>query len=227
MNLRDERLESRMRPDRNVASSVEAPSTEALVARLRQGDRGAYRSLMQIYERRLFKVAFGFLRDHDDAMDVTQETFVRVFRNLDRMQTDAAFRSWIFRICRNLCIDRLRSSGRNPASAYDDGLDHRPGPGSSAGVISTAATSGSPARQSLRKELGRQLGVALDTLGQSHREILVLREVEGMSYKEIAETLDIPQGTVMSRLYHARRKMQERLRPYLEQTSPGADHAAR
>ena len=193
-------------------SSIEKPRD--LVPRLRAGDTSAYRDLMQIYERRLYAFANGILRDPDDAMDVVQDTFIRVFKSVGSFQGDAAFTSWVFRIARNLCIDRLRRKKRVRMTEFNDALKASPDALDKPALTGQASFQ-TPDKQSLSRELGEQMLEALKVLSESHREILLLRELEGLSYGEISEILEIPTGTVMSRLFHARKKMQKTLSPYV------------
>lgn len=183
-----------------------------LVRRYKEGDEQAFRALVQRYERKVFAVAFGMLKDREEALDISQEAFVRVHQNLGRFQGDSAFYTWLYRIVRNLAIDRLRSR-KSEASAVDDSAEAQER--AQAGVVATHLGT-NPQRGALRRELAEKMNEALAKLSGNHREILLLREVEGMSYDELATTLEIPKGTVMSRLFHARAKMQQLLATYLE-----------
>lgn len=183
-----------------------------LVRRYKEGDEQAFRALVQRYERKVFAVAFGMLKDREEALDISQEAFVRVHQNLGRFQGDSAFYTWLYRIVRNLAIDRLRSR-KSEASAVDDSAEAQER-AQAGGVATHLGTN--PQRGALRRELAEKMNEALAKLSGNHREILLLREVEGMSYDELATTLEIPKGTVMSRLFHARAKMQQLLATYLE-----------
>ena len=184
-----------------------------LVARSLEGDARAFEALVRAYQRRVFRVAFGMLKNQEDAMDIAQEAFVKAHQNLDRFKGDAAFYTWIYRITTNLCIDHLRRK-RGEHVEYDDGIRRQEAEGATLG-LRTASKQGSPQKRALDHELAEQLEAALATLTDAHREILVLREVEGLSYEELAEALQIPKGTVMSRLFHARKKMQQALSAYV------------
>ena len=185
---------------------------QGLVTRARAGDAGAFRSLVVRYQRKVYAVALGIVRDPDLAWDVAQETFVRVHRHLGEFKGESAFSTWVFRIASHLAIDSVR---RERTSAKDD-LEEA---GEAAlaeggeGILATALGT-NPQESALRRELLDKIGEALDRLPEIHRTILVLREVEGLSYEELAERLDISKGTVMSRLFHARKKMQALLRRY-------------
>lgn len=184
----------------------------SLVRKCQAGDDQAFRTLVLRYQRKVFSVAFALVKDREEAMDISQDAFLRVYSRLDAFKGESSFYTWLYRITRNLAIDRLRAR-RGTEQELDETAGwelERGEPGFVAAKLGT-----NPQRGVLRKELAEQIASALGQLPEKHREILVLREVEGMSYEELAETLEIPKGTVMSRLYHARAKMQAILRAYL------------
>ncbi len=190
---------------------MSGPSDEVLVARARTGDDEAFRQLVVRHQRRLFQLALGVVGDRDEAMDVVQEAFVKIHRHLDGFKGDAAFTTWSHRIAANLAIDALRRRKRHEADELGendltDADDEAP-----LGERAPEAQ-----RLVLRGELGARIAAALETLSENHRVILVMREVDGLSYEELSETLKIPKGTVMSRLFHARHRLQEALRGYIE-----------
>jgi RNA polymerase sigma-70 factor (ECF subfamily) len=183
-----------------------------LVERARGGDPEAFRALVVRHQRRVYAVALGIVRDRDLAWDVSQETFVRVHQHLAGFRDDAAFETWIRRITARVSIDVLRKE--RPSRRQD--LADVPEPTlreAASGVLATALGT-DPQETVLRRELSGRLGEALDQLPDLHRAILVLREMDGLSYEELAERLGIPKGTVMSRLFHARKKMQALLAGY-------------
>jgi RNA polymerase sigma-70 factor, ECF subfamily len=187
------------------------------VDKARAGDQAAFRHLVETNQGRLFALAIGMLRNRDAAMDAVQESFIKAYKKLHSFEGNAAFSTWIYRICVNLCIDFKRADARRKTGNLE-GLGGAEAIGE--GIYSTVdilpGTGGAnPVRNAHNKELGEQLDLAMASLSDEHRAVLLLREVEGMSYDEISETLEIPRGTVMSRLFHARRNMQEKLRPYL------------
>ncbi|TVR00495.1 MAG: sigma-70 family RNA polymerase sigma factor [Deltaproteobacteria bacterium] len=187
---------------------------ENLVKLARNGDDGAFQVLVRRYQRRVFHCCFGLVRNRDDAEDLVQETFVRVYRNLDRFEGSSSFYTWTYRIARNVSIDHLRRANRQRTVDFDDGVavgDDADDTGLLARPLNI-----NPAAVAGRRELVDKLNEAARSLGDIHREVLMLREVEGLSYQEIADTLEISIGTVMSRLHHARKKMQRALAPYLE-----------
>jgi RNA polymerase sigma-70 factor (ECF subfamily) len=184
----------------------------SLVELARTGDVGAFEALVVRYQRKVYAVALGIVKDADLAWDVAQEAFVRVHQHLGEFKGDSAFSTWVYRIGSHLAIDAVRKERR---SQRDD-LEqlHEVDLGDSADGILSTALGQDPRENALRRELAGQLEQALATLPVIHREILVLREVEGLSYEELAARLGIQKGTVMSRLFHARRKMQLALAAY-------------
>ena len=216
----------------NVGPSRRAsdPSTEeqrraeaALVERCRGGDQRAFRTLVERYQRRVFSLAFGLLKDPDEARDISQEAFLKAHRHLGSFQGTASFYTWLYRITVNLCIDRKRKVGRGSEVELDERLSHQQ-VGSPADVLSTQKLSFNPQRVAQSSELRGRILAALEKLSEQHRAVLILREVEGLSYKEIADSMDCPEGTVMSRLFHARRQMQELLSDFAEDAEQeGAD----
>jgi RNA polymerase sigma-70 factor (ECF subfamily) len=184
----------------------------ALVTRAKAGDHGAFRALVVRYQRKVYAVALGIVKDTDLAWDVAQEAFVRVHGHLDSFKGDSAFSTWVFRITTHLGIDAVR---RERTSHKDDIDDVRESDleGAGEGILSTTLGD-DPRANALRRELGGKIQEALAQLPEKHRTILVLREIEGLSYEELAERLGIHKGTVMSRLFHARKKMQAALREY-------------
>ncbi len=184
------------------------PAERKLVDDARSGDPAAFRALVEHYQRRVYAVALGVLHDPDEARDVSQEAFIRVYRNLDSFQGDAQFFTWLYRIVMNLAIDHLRKR-RGDRIEFDDTL--APSEAADPGGIVPRRLGFDPGRALLDKELRAQLLEALKKLSAPHRAVLIMREVEGLSYQEMADDLKCSIGTVMSRLFHARKKMQSLL----------------
>lgn len=176
----------------------------------RNGDDRAFRSLVERHERRAFVIAVGLLRDEADAREVVQEAFLRVHRGLDKFQGASSFFTWLYRIISNLSIDVLRKPGRQVAPEPDDG--HLPQGVDEADFPLLARIDGADPLDRLdRQRLGARISEALDALPPYHRGVIVMREVEGLSYEEMAEAMGVSKGTIMSRLFHARQKMQRAL----------------
>ena len=184
----------------------------ALVERARAGEREAFRTLVIRHQRRVYAVALGIVKDRDLAWDVAQEAFVRVHQHLGDFKGEASFSTWVLRIGAHLAIDAVRRERASSKEDIDDVMDADIERGSE-GVLASALGN-DPQKNLLRRELAEKMAEALAQLPEKHRTILVLREVEGLSYEELAERLGIHKGTVMSRLFHARKKMQAILRDY-------------
>lgn len=174
-----------------------------LVRRAQQGDAQAFRELVQQNQRRVFHACVAVVRSQADAEDITQEVFIRAYKNLSKFEGTAKFSTWLYRIARNASIDHLRKRARRDASNIDDFVDeHRESAFDEAFI--SAPLGFNPTEEMARKEYRDAISHAFDALSSAHREILTLREVEGHSYQEIADILEIKIGTVMSRLHHAR-----------------------
>ena len=181
----------------------------ALVNAARAGDTSAFTALVVRYQRKVYAVALGIVKDPDQAWDVSQEAFVRVHGHLAEFKGDSSFQTWVMRIGSHLAIDSLRRERKNRRDRLEDVAEEVLGEAGE-GILSTPLGV-DPADNLLRRQLGERMQAALDGLPEIHRVILVLREVEGLSYEELAERLGIQKGTVMSRLFHARKKMQAAL----------------
>jgi RNA polymerase sigma-70 factor (ECF subfamily) len=190
--------------------------TEAeIIESCKNGDRDAFALLVQRYQRRAYGIAFGMLRSREDALDAAQNAFVKVFRNIGSFKGDSSFYTWFYRIVVNVCIDHCRKSGRMKSVEYDDTFRRRD---ESAGVVPLVGNTRTmhPGASLDRVELSKVLNEALGKLSEDHRTIIVLREIQGLSYEDIAESVGCHLGTVMSRLHHARKNLQKALKPYLD-----------
>ena len=187
------------------------PSDGELVERARNGDRDAFRELVERYQRKIATLALGMLRNREDALDVVQETFTKAFQSLDRFKGDASFYTWTYRIAVNLCIDHQRREAKMPLAIPEPrvGGDRAVDPVT---LLVDGAEQGDPFQRTLDSEIAGRLSTAIAELTPEHRAVILLREVDGLSYEEISRVLDCPKGTVMSRLHYARRQLQERLR---------------
>jgi RNA polymerase sigma-70 factor (ECF subfamily) len=166
-----------------------------LIERSRKGDSEAFGVLVERYQRRVIGVALAVVHNQDDALELAQETFVRAFENLSKFESRSSFSTWLYRIAANLAIDFWRREGRHVVLHGEDAEDE----------ISRLPTSrGDSFKEVSRSELSARLKQALEELTPEHRAVILLREVEGMSYDEISEVLQCPRGTVMSRLHYAR-----------------------
>jgi RNA polymerase sigma-70 factor (ECF subfamily) len=177
----------------------ELPEIADVAARAREGDPAAFRRLVELTSDRLFRVAAHVCGDRDDADDVVQETFIRAWGRLGELRDPAAVVGWLGRIARNAARDRLRARRRR-------GEDRRAA-ASSRSAREPAEPGSGPDEKLASAQLAGQVRRAVDALSDKHRVVLLLREVDGMSYQEIAELLAIPAGTVESRLHRARARL--------------------
>ena len=182
-----------------------------LMERLARGDRDALAPLVERHYRRLYRIALGYLRQREDALDVVQEAFVKVHKSLDSFKADATFYTWLYRITVNVCIDVIRRRGamRSDSVEFDERIGHDLAEANLGAVSSQLGSN--PEKSVLQRELGEKIQEALEQIPEKHRAILLLRELDGLSYEELAQALEIPKGTVMSRLFHARAKVQKLL----------------
>lgn len=165
------------------------------------GDARFYEPLVRAYEPVGLRIAVGMLGDVDDARDALQDAFVKAWQNLSRFEPGRPFAPWFFQILRNQCRDRIRSrQSRAKFETRDERLQLR-----------AAGPESGPERKLQRSVAEETLWNALGAVGAEHREVLVLKELQGLKYGEIAAILGIPEGTVASRLYHARRALKEAL----------------
>ena len=181
-----------------------------LVERASRGDSIAFSELVTRHYKRCVRVSFGLLKNKSDAEDVVQEAFARVYRKLDSFQGQSAFYTWLYRIVVNLSIDAIRKKKRQRRADVDDESAREALRSEEALWPGYDGTN--PAKEVERNELGNKLRAAFRELPEIHQAVVFLREIEGFSYEEIAETLKIKKGTVMSRLFHARKAMQELLK---------------
>ncbi len=192
----------------------------ALVVRAQAGDGQSFRELVVRHQRKVYAVALGIVKDPDQAWDVAQEAFVRVHRHLADFRGESSFSTWVLRITTHLGIDSVRKERASSREPLDEVRDDTLAEGGE-GILATSLGT-DPQANALRRELGENMERALAQLPEKHRTILVLREVEGLSYEELAERLEIHKGTVMSRLFHARKKMQGLLAEYVGLAPGGA-----
>jgi RNA polymerase sigma-70 factor, ECF subfamily len=183
-----------------------------LVERSRGGDHDAFRIIFERYRRRAYALALGVVHNPDAALDVVQEAFLRAHRHLDSFEGNASVYTWLYRIVMNAAIDQLRKTGRAKTVDYDDAVAHleTEAPADVAALVPQMVR-GNPAKEMARREIREKIDAALAELSPNHRVVLLLREVEGLSYEEMAKVMKCSKGTIMSRLFHARKNMQRLL----------------
>jgi len=177
-----------------------------LVLAAKSGDRSAFKTLAERYYTRLYRMLLGMTRNEDTALDLTQDTFVKALGSIGGFKMNSSFYTWLFRIGRNTALDRFRRDKHTGVPReYDDGLDHADrGTGAAAAAYED---DGDPMKRTASREALGKVRAALDEIRPEHREIILLREVEELSYDEIAEVIEIKIGTVMSRLFAARKSL--------------------
>jgi RNA polymerase sigma-70 factor (ECF subfamily) len=173
-----------------------ALSDSEAVQAVKAGDREAYKAIVERYMRRAYGIAITFVRDPQDALDVSQMAFIKAYKNLKRFDLSRPFFPWFYRILRNICLDYLKRASRTREVPLED-----------VSILSVEAQD---------HEMKQMLWQAIEELPLEQREAIVFRYFQDMSYKEIAETLDKPIGTVMSSLYYAKRKLRMTIRGFLE-----------
>lgn len=201
-----------------MGETTDIPATsdpdQAVLEACRRGEPGAFDVLVERHHRRVFRLAVRLLGDEEAALDAAQETFVKAWRALPRFEGGALFTTWLTRIAINQCRNeqRRRATLKHGRARSLDA----PIPGTDVPRASTLMASGPDVdARTLTGELSARLSALLSSLPPDDREVLLLKEVEGLSYEGIAEVLDIPVGTVRSRLHRARADLRRRLAPYL------------
>ena len=191
---------------------VDPADETGLVKRSQAGDTEAFGRLVTLNRDRVYMIATQMLRNSDDALDIVQETFLRAWKSLARFDGAATFGSWVARIATNASIDLIRRRQAHPQTEIE-----------SAPMTIDAASRTTPSRPAKpgesidRAEIRERFEAALGTLSPEHRAVIVLKELEDLSYQEIADSVGCSIGTVMSRLFYARKKLQSQLRDLYEE----------
>lgn len=188
-------------------SDDEKALVRRLVGRAKKGDRDAYKQLVERYQKRVFGILFGMLRSREDAMELTQDVFIKVYQRIKDFEEKSSFYTWVYRIAFNLAIDFRRREWKKIHTEYDDAVENQ---GVDDAVLNRELANPEQSLQS--RELGAQIQRALETLPDEQKQVLLLREVEGLSYQEMADSMGCSIGTIMSRLFYARKKMQTQLK---------------
>lgn len=188
----------------------EAEEDRGLIAKAQQGDRAAFRQLVERHQRRAFAIALSLVRDENDARELVQDAFLRVHKGLASFQGGSSFFTWLYRIITNLSIDLIRKPGRQLADIDEQRFESDEGQEAEFPLLSKVDGS-DPVDVVRRQEIAGRLQAALDALPPYHRGVIVMREIEGLSYEEMASAMGVSKGTIMSRLFHARQKLQKAL----------------
>lgn len=189
----------------------EQQADQALVARAQRGEKRAFDLLVLKYQHKIAKLVSRYIHDPAEVLDVTQEALLRAYRALPKFRGDSAFYTWMYRIAINTAKNHLVAQGRRPPDEGVDALEAEQYEGESG--LKEYAT---PERLLLKDEIERTVFQAIDDLPEDLRTAITLRELEGLSYEEIAQAMDCPIGTVRSRIFRAREAINRRLEPLLE-----------
>src|SRR6267378_56198 len=175
---------------------------KALVKAAQKGDMEAFEELVARHRDKIYARAFSMMRNEEEAIDLSQEAWVKAWQRLGQFQGEASFGTWMTRIVINLCLDQLRRRKRHRTESIEEMDEESGGVERQMPVVTV-----NPTERLERGELRKKIEGAMDKLSHEHRTVLVLHEFEEMEYKEIARTMECSIGTVMSRLFYARRKM--------------------
>lgn len=181
---------------------MDTAEEKQLVSRAKRGELAAFEQLVATYEKRIYALAYRSSGNIQDAQDITQEVFLRVYRSLDRFRQNSSFGTWVYRITMNICVDFARHNAARPETVsltQEDG--ERP--------LKDATALNQPEQAAENQELRIELHTALQLLSAEHREIVLLRDVADLSYTAIAAALEISEGTVKSRLARARNRLRD------------------
>ncbi|MBI2423339.1 MAG: sigma-70 family RNA polymerase sigma factor [Candidatus Hydrogenedentes bacterium] len=171
-----------------------------LVAWAQAGRMEAFEELVRRFRNEVYALAYHFLRNREEAWDTSQEVFIKAYRSLKQFRGEASFKSWLLRITANHCKDQFKKRRLNAVAVEDEIL------------MNSQSPDPHPGKQLESKELGAAINLAINQLPAKHRTAFMLREFQGLSYEEMAQVMQCSLGTVMSRLHHARKKLQNTLK---------------
>lgn len=195
------------------AQVIRVPLTDrSLVERCRVNDEAAFNEVVARYKTKLYNYIYRMTGSSDDAEDLTQEVFIRMYTSIDSFRSQSSLNTWLFRIASNLCIDRFRR-GKNRTASFS--LDDPIGDGDGETTHEVADRTYEPQRLLENEEMAEQIQLALVGLPEKLRATLLLHDIEGLPYEEIAQVVGCPLGTVKSRLFNARMQLRQRLSGYL------------
>jgi len=197
--------------DKRPAQAGNSSVDRALVERVQRGDKAAFDVLVLKYQHRIAKLISRYIRDSSEVLDVAQDSFLKAYRALPNFRGDSAFYTWLYRIAINTAKNHLVSQARRPPDADVDSVEAEQFNGES--DLKDYAT---PERLLLREEIRETVVDAIEQLPRDLKLAITLRELEGLSYEEIAEAMECPIGTVRSRIFRAREAINKRLEPLLE-----------
>ena len=193
------------------ARMSEAQVDQLLVERVQKGDKQAFDLLINKYQHRIISLVTRYVNDQTEAQDVAQEAFIKAYRAIGNFRGDSAFYTWLYRIAINTAKNWLVAQKRRPPASDIDAVDAE-----QYDIESRLKDRGTPENELLREEISKTVYGTIAELPEDLRTAIMLREMEGMSYEEIATTMECPIGTVRSRIFRAREAIDEQLRPLIE-----------
>ncbi len=176
-----------------------------MISRCQKGDQQALKEIFDKYQKKVYRIAYGVVRQREEALDIVQEVFIKLFHSIKNFKGRSQFYTYLYRMTMNTAIDHTRKMGKQTISSLDEEGSFEP---------SDAVEKG-PERILLQKELEERVKRAMDKLPAEQRAALIFRDVEGLSYQEMAEAMGSSIGTVMSRLHYGRKRLQELLKDYV------------
>jgi len=177
-----------------------------MISRCQQGDQEALKEIFDKYHKKVYRIAYGVVRQREEALDVVQEVFIKLFRSIKNFKGRSHFYTYLYRMVMNTAIDHKRKAGKQFMSSLNEEGSFEPPDEAEKG----------PERILLQKELEERVKLAMDRLPAEQKAALIFRDVEGLSYQEMAEAMGCSIGTVMSRLHYGRKRMQESLKDYVK-----------
>ena len=202
---------SKLSKSKDIADRV-IDEVQNLVSRAIEGDIDAFDQIMLLYRERLYGVIYNMTFNHEDAADLTQESFVKAFRSLSKFKRKSSFFTWLYRIGVNLTLTHLKRKKARKFFSFDQLSDHKK---SKEVLAEFSSSEKSSIKTTLLNELHEKLNEALSKLSDKHRTIVVLFEIDGLSHKEIASIMKCTEGTVRSRLHYAKLQLQSLLSDYV------------
>ena len=187
-----------------------------LIRKLRERDEKAFREVVRQYGDQVYNMTYRMLGNREEAEDVAQEVFITVFKSIDSFRGDSKFSTWLYRVTANTCKNRIKYLARRhdrDQSEYDETIDR----GGAAGAVTAPTPSPRPDRALEGVELEVKLQQAIGSLDEDHRLLVVLRDIQELSYEEICEITGLPDGTVKSRLHRARAALKKKMQSYMRQ----------
>jgi RNA polymerase sigma-70 factor (ECF subfamily) len=177
-----------------------------MISRCQRGDQEALKEIFDKYHKKVYRIAYGVVRQREEALDIVQEVFIKLFHSIKNFKGKSHFYTYLYRMVMNTAIDHARKTGKQIISSLDVEGSFQPSDDLEKG----------PERILLQKELEERVKLAMDKLPAEQRTALIFRDVEGLSYQEMAEAMGCSIGTVMSRLHYGRKRIQELLKDYVE-----------